>query len=125
MVEKVLISRGRSYVAYRGNSVRIVRRIQWTIRAFIHAALLAALMRSRVGDMQTHVLLAGIRCKFTRFPHVLRIQFLPNFNDLFANQEIKFNCPLNFVDRMNCSGMIFAPELLGDARKTHMQLAAQ
>ncbi len=38
-----------------------MRRIQWTIRAFIHAALLAALMRSRTGDMRTHVLLTGIR----------------------------------------------------------------
>ena len=76
-------------------------------------------------DKRTQFLPRALNQLYTKFPQYLSIKFLPDFGDLFADSEVKLDSLFNFVDRMNSRGVIFAAELLSDARKTHVQFATQ
>lgn len=71
-------------------------------------------------DKRTQFLPRALNQLYTKFPQYLSIKFLPDFGDLFADSEVKLDSLFNFVDRMNSRGVIFAAELLSDARKTHV-----
>lgn len=55
----------------------------------------------------------------------LRIQPLPYLCNLLPYNIIQLDGLFYFIDRMDCGGMVFAPQFTGDFRKTQMQFAPQ
>ena len=95
---------------------------RWVSRVIIHGRVLIFCAVRRTVDSWTLFLRTCLRRLSTKFPQVLvlRIQFLPDFGNLFADDEIEFDRLFNLFDRVNCRGVIFTAKFLRDTRKAHM-----
>ncbi len=118
--EKQLINRGNWRISTWENLAEKKWISHSKTRQFVHFNDGSSQVSCQTVDKRTQFLPRALNWLYTKFPQDLSIKFLPDFGDLFADSEVKLDGFFNFVDRMNSRSVIFAAELLSDAREAHM-----
>lgn len=94
---------------------------RWRITAVfgsvVHTKTLAGWPFSKPQWMNPHSFSAHA---LTGCAHNLPIQTLANTGYLLAHNVIEFYAALNFFDRVNGGSVVFAPQLMCNARKAHV-----
>ena len=75
-------------------------------------------VRSSYGDKRARIVPEFFHSSPTGCPHVLCIEFLPDFRYLFTNHEIKFDSFFNLFDGVDGGGVVFTAKLTGNLWKT-------
>jgi hypothetical protein len=114
----ICVQKAGSVVDDPGDSIFVMRPIHswvdslWTIDPLnAHCARTCCAHVLRRGDAKGNVVDG----------QVLYIQLLPYVSDLLPYNVIKFYCFFDLFNRVDCGGVVFAPQFAGDFRKAQVK----